>query len=188
MRSLAVPALMAAALALTACGSGGHHGDEGAPTVRGATRAAPAQSTAPAATATGQPQVHDADGYKVAVTVHRYRQPLPSQDRPSRAGYTYAGVDVRLCVKASPGSAAVSLSADPWSLRYGDDTSVEPALADADMFSVALYPQEPKAIPVGDCARGWVVFEVPAGKRPTQAVYTPTGTDAPAVPLRWAIS
>ncbi|MFC5186712.1 DUF4352 domain-containing protein [Actinomadura harenae] len=43
-----------------------------------------------------------------------------------------------------------------------------------DWFSVPLYPAPPpKVVRVGDCVRGWVLFEIPKGKHPTRMEYNP---------------
>ncbi|MFI0484901.1 hypothetical protein [Actinomadura sp. 9N215] len=121
------------------------------------------------------------------MTAYRYRQPLASQDEPSRPGYEFAGLDAGVCLKKTPDGAPAGISIDPWSLAYADDTRVEPATTVAESFSVPLYPQLDKSVGVGDCVRGWVVFEVAKGKRPVRTTYTPTNTDTPARSLQWVI-
>jgi hypothetical protein len=44
------------------------------------------------------------------------------------------------------------------------------------------YPQE-RVVPVGRCARGWLPFAVPKGKRPEAVTYSPED----ASPVEWRL-
>jgi hypothetical protein len=121
-------------------------------------------------------------------TAYRYRQPLPSTAPPDRKNYTYAGVDARLCL-SQISDEPLSVSWDPWSLEYADDTVVTPASAWSDeTFRVQLYPGIERRVREGGCVRGWILFEVPKGKRPVRLVYAPdTGSGDPAPPAVWRL-
>ncbi|NEA21605.1 hypothetical protein [Actinomadura bangladeshensis] len=111
--------------------------------------------------------------YKVTATVFSYRQPLRSQVPPRRGGYVYAGLEVRVCLDSGPGASTVSW--DPWSLTYPDNTTIETVNSwSDDWFSVPLFPGMDRPLRPGRCLRGWVLFEVPKGKRPGLAEYAPT--------------
>ncbi|MEU4825096.1 hypothetical protein AB0H37_24760 [Actinomadura sp. NPDC023710] len=118
--------------------------------------------------------------YKVTATVFSFRQPLRSQFPPRRAGYVFAGLDVRVCLDGGPGPSTVSW--DPWSLTYPDATTIDPVRSwSDDWFSVPLFPGFEKTLRPGRCMRGWVLFEAPKGKRPHLAEYAPTNVDGERV-------
>lgn len=127
-------------------------------------------------------------GYEVAATAVAYRQPLRSSSTPERAGFVFAGLDAKLCMVQTPDGEPANVTSEPWTLTFGDATTTEPVTALPRAFSVALYPDVSKPLAPGECVRGWIVFEVPKGKRPAAALYTPTNTDAPARSLRWHVA
>jgi hypothetical protein len=123
-----------------------------------------------------------AGAYRATVTVYRYQQPLRSRFPSDRAGFVYAGIDVHVCLDQGPGP--VSVSWEPWSLIYPDDTTVEPVHAwSDDWFSVPLFPGGgfEKLLHPGRCVSGWALFEVREKKRPIRAEYSPTDADGNVV-------
>lgn len=136
--------------------------------------------------ALGQTQTQEAGEYTVRVTAFTYRQPLPADDQPTRKGYTYAGADVRVCLTKGPNG---TVSWDPWHLVFADATTIEPVSSWSDeIFQVPLYPGFDRPLPRGRCVRGWIVFEVPKGKRPTGINYEPTDEyGMPVAGPQWAI-
>jgi hypothetical protein len=76
----------------------------------------------------------------------------------------YAAAEVEVCARKQ------RLEAAPfWSLRFSDNTEA------IDGFAQSV--REPRLsgfdLTPGDCLRGWVSFEVPAGARPVRLGYTP---------------
>ncbi|WP_141576140.1 DUF4352 domain-containing protein [Actinomadura sp. WMMA1423] len=116
--------------------------------------------------------------YRSSAAVFAFRQPLSSRFPPDREGYVFAGLDVRVCLDKGPGPSTVSW--EPWSLTYPDDTTIDPVNSwSDDWFTVPLFPGAgfEKTLRPGRCMRGWVLFEVPKGKRPSLAEYAPTDLD-----------
>ena len=121
------------------------------------------------------------------VTMYAYRQPLHSEFPPERHGTTYAGADVKYCNLKSEKQTSVSW--DPWSLEYSDDTTVDAVDEwSPEWFDVSLYPAVDKTIAVGRCVRGWILFAAPKGKRPVRVVYSPGGDSDDSIPVtEWAV-
>lgn len=157
---------------------------EGAPTERGATKQAAAAPAPPAKL--GTPQKSSVPEAEVTVTAIAYKA-LASSIPPDRKGYRYQGVDIKTCLTKA--RERISVSWGPWSLEFADGTAIEPVTAwSDDWFRVPLYPGAGREVRPGRCVRGWAVFEVPAGKKPTTVVYAPTEVETAPVPLEWAVS
>lgn len=144
-----------------------------------------AATAAPAGPAKlGQTQTEVDSLATIRVTVYAYRV-LPSQFPPDRKGFEFGGADTRLCVVKTDGNRNAGISWGPWSLGFADDTTIDPVSSwSAEWFSVPLYPATAKMVRPGHCIRGWILFEVPKGKRPTRIAYSP---DSAANPTEWAI-
>ena len=113
------------------------------------------------------------DGH-VDVTVYAFRQPVAAgAPRPDQRGYTWAGIDVKVC---SHIEAIVNML--PWSLVYADDTRAESSSVGYRQFPLPSYAWGDTPLHVGRCLRGWIVFPVPAKTRPVMVEYQPEGTDA----------
>ena len=171
-------------LALAACG-GSHPSTE---------KAAPptASTPSPAPTNTGPLKLGSARTLTdpntwFRVTVYAYRQPLHSEFPPERHGTTYAGADVKYCNLKS--GQETSVSWDPWSLEYSDDTTVDAVNEwSAEWFDVSLYRGLGKTVPVGRCVRGWILFATPKGKRPVRIMYSPGGDGTASIPVtEWSV-
>jgi hypothetical protein len=132
----------------------------------------------------GRVQTESDEQATVTVTVYAYRV-LHSSNPPQRKGYEYGGADVRGCVIKSPTGVPVGLSWNPWSVAFADDTTANAADSwSPDDFQVALYPASDRVTKPGHCVRGWIIFEVPKGKKPARVVYAPVSASAPT---EWAI-
>lgn len=143
------------------------------PTTPASSQAQQTQSPAPTATPTPTPVQLKAthtittSAGNGSVTAYAYRQPLPTEFPPDRAGYVYAGLDAKLC---RPSTGPVSWH--PWSISFDNDTTIEPVSSwSDDWFTVPLYPGFEKVVQAGRCVRGWILFEVPEGRRPVTASY-----------------
>lgn len=133
----------------------------------------------------GQAQTSGYDDLAVSVTVLRYRQPFKT-NRPgllNRKGYTYGGIEAKLCVTLNGGDPA-SVSWGPWALSYDSGIVAKtPSSWNSDGWDEPLYPQD-HIVGVGRCARGWIPFEVPAGDKPAIIHYQPLSGNA----LEWRVS
>lgn len=70
---------------------------------------------------------------------------------------------------------AVSLSLEPWSIDYADDTEAQPISEWWDgEFAQPLYPADRKAV-TGQCVRGWVIFKPLKGQARPSDLLTLTG-------------
>jgi hypothetical protein len=175
---------------LTGCGAATKTAAQDVAPSPAATSAAPAASSPPPRPATLGATLSRSDKTSaVKATVYSYRQPLASAFPPDRRGYTFAGLDARVCMTHIAAGFDISVSWFPWSLEFADNTVAEPTSAwSDDWFRVPLYPAGDRPIREGGCVRGWIVFEVPKGKHPVRAVYAPdTGSGQSAVPAEWRI-
>lgn len=164
--------LTAVALTATACTS--------------PTTTKPAPSTAPPATQPAEPAklgtTHTNTGPVTATaTAYTYRV-LASPRPPERDGYVWAGVNAKVCITTNTTGKQVPVTFYPWKLRFPDDTQAEPATQwSEDQFTAPIFTS--RVMGTG-CLRGWVVFEVPSGKRPVAVVYAPAGSGQSA---EWAV-
>lgn len=184
MRAIPLTLLAACTLALPACSS---EKPAAAPTVT-VTAATPTSSpSASHPLQLGQTHTTTFSNWALRVTVYAYRQPLRSDFPPQVHGNTYAGADVRFCNVRS--DKTVTVSWQPWSLEFNDDTLVGSADEwSPDWFSVPLYPAVDKTVPVGRCVRGWVLFSVPVSKRPAFIAYTTSDENgAPLPTTEWSV-
>lgn len=150
---------------------------------------------APSATPKAQPATlkvgqqrpfNDADS-RGSVAVLKFRQPFPSSIPPERAGYEFAGVEVRRCYKTISREGGLTVGWGPWTLGYRNGNIVEsPNLWSANQFSVPLYPRE-RPVRAGQCIRGWIPYEVKKGTRPATVAYTlDASATNKAVQVEWA--
>lgn len=177
----------AAALAAGCSGSGA---PKPAPTVTVTVTEQPGASaeTQPAPLKIGrQHPFNDADSTGTAAVL-KFRQPFPSRFPPDRAGYEFAGIEIRRCFKTITAKEGISVGWEPWSLAYTNGTIVEPPSSwSADHFSVPLYPRD-RPVREGQCIRGWIPYEVPKGKRPSSVAYTLSTSDTQAAKqAEWVI-
>jgi hypothetical protein len=110
------------------------------------------------------------------VQVFTYGPATPSQYASVTPGTSLVAIDVQGCVPA--GGKAQSFNPLDFSLKMSDNTKADAALGDVDgqIDSSTVAP--------GDCVRGKVGFEVPAGKQPVSILFQPFGATA----LKWSIA
>ncbi|GIJ48015.1 hypothetical protein Val02_49010 [Virgisporangium aliadipatigenens] len=166
-------------LLVVAIGAGvalGGCGDDEAPTATGTTtRPAGASATrsVPAATAVapklGNPlSVAEWSG-PLEVTVHSYRQPLPTPaPTPKSAGHQYAAIDVQVCNRTE--SLVQMVGPKPFALTFASRAPLAPYNFATGDFPSPAFPKE-HSLAGGACVRGWIPFDVPDG-RPTGIRYS----------------
>lgn len=115
------------------------------------------------------------------VTVYSYAQPVPPPDEYSAApdGMEVAAADVEICVTADlsnydgqvvpPEQRFLTSNPYDWVLAMPDNSRLQPSHARSEPALNAADIAE------GQCVRGWVSWEVPAGVRPRAVVNTATG-------------
>ncbi|GIH16490.1 hypothetical protein [Rugosimonospora africana] len=169
------------AFALCGCSSGASGSDSAGVTGPVATdQPSMVPGLAPQGHALGE-SAQSSSGF-VSVTVFSYEQPTAGAVPPDRSGDEWAAADVQTC--AETGSVfQATVSNAPWSLSYPDGTALIPTRATAAQFPQPAYPISPRSLAPGQCLRGWVVFAVPAGRRPQVIRYAPQG----ATPIDWLI-
>lgn len=186
--SLALATTLGAAL--TACSSGAHGSAAPAastkpavtPSASSPASVAPTPRPAPTPTVTTQRlgtsgKITDRDengtflGY-ATVTAYAYKQPVArSAPKPDQAGYVWAAVDVKVCVPENS-----TISSDPWSLIYPDDTSAQASSTGYNQFPLPEYAWGDVDLNKGRCHRGWIVYPVPANQRPVMVEYSAPST------------
>ena len=141
--------------------------------------ASPSPSPTGAGFALGDPA--QADNGQVQATVFDYKQPI-APDVPTSApgGNVWGAADVQVCVAATA-IFDVSVSKTPWQLYSPDAPPATPALIADSRFPQPGYPADHRRLHAGQCVRGWIVFTVGTGVRPTVIKYAPTG----ATPVSW---
>jgi hypothetical protein len=136
------------------------------------TPASPATSARPLGSAANLP------GGKV--TVYSYEQPATGISQyvtPQTPGSEFSAVDAEVCATATGG-----LYGQPsdFALQFPDNTERQ-----------SSYGKQPdlsgRQLGAGDCARGWVTFEVPAGQRPSVVTYrVQSSSGGTPPPIKWA--
>jgi len=140
----------------------------------------PAPGATASPTPSGVPLGHpaQADNGQVQATVFGYREPLTGP-----AGSAWGGADVQVCVQKTT-IFDVSVSRGPWQLATSGGHVVTPTQVSDDRFPQPPYPTDHRRLHPGDCARGWIVFALPADGRAAAVQYAPTG----APPVRWNVA
>lgn len=163
-------------LAGVAAGCSGADAVQSAPaatvTVTAAPKAKAKAAAEPKGLRVGQSRPFNDSDSTGSVSVLKFRQPFPSSIPPGRAGYEFAGVEVRRCYKTISREGGLTVGWGPWTLGYRNGNIVEsPNLWSAEQFSVPLYPRE-RPVRAGQCVRGWIPYEVKKGSRPATVAYT----------------
>lgn len=191
--ALAVSALLLATL--TACGSDDSDNARDTPTKPPTT--APSDK---AATATPNPPAADAmtfgtewewpnapEGVAGTSTVLAYRQPVAVDGpQPEDAfgseskGYVWAAAELKVCTSTG----GISVSNQPWALKYEDGTRIKPSDTTYDSFPRPSYPAVDTELLADDCMRGQVTFAVPGDRRPERVIYDSQSLPKPA---QWAV-
>lgn len=93
-------------------------------------------------------------------------------------GYVWAALKVKLCSDATSGR-SLPVANSAWKLGYADGTTVEPSNTGYNQFPKPEFPFGDTSMAPGQCVAGAIVFPVPGDKRPTWAMYAPSGLDTP---------
>jgi hypothetical protein len=143
----------------------------------------PPPSSAPAAAPTPHRlgyKVTASDG-QVEATVLAYKQPVDT-DVDADRGMQFGAAQVRVCARA----AGVEVSSRPWQVAYTDGEVLARAdWSGATGFPTPEYPWEAQPIAVGRCVKGWITFQVIAGRKPEFVQYLPDGEP---LPIEWRTS
>jgi hypothetical protein len=124
-----------------------------------------------------------ADNGQVQATVLEYRQPVaPDVPTTGPSGNAWGAADVQVCV-SSTAIFDVTVSPTPWEAISPDAPPAPPSLVTDGRFPQPAYPTDHRRVPPGDCVRGWIVFMVPVGSKPTSITYAPPG----ATPVSWVL-
>jgi hypothetical protein len=110
----------------------------------------------------------DPDGYRLKLTVFRYRDYGEVSYVPGRRG---VAIEVRATVLAAPAELGpVELGWSPWTLgdKAGHTWEATPGNVEAE----PVYP-DGRATAIGSSRRGWITFDLPAKARPTFIEYGP---------------
>jgi hypothetical protein len=147
----------------------------------------PRAASSPTASPTGAGhrfgETAPADNGQVQATVLEYRQPVaPDVPTTGPAGNVWGAADVQLCV-SSTAIFDISVSPTPWELISPDGPPAPPTLVIDGRFPQPAYPTDHRPVHPGDCVRGWIVFVVPVGAKPTAITYAPPG----ATPVAWVL-
>ncbi|SES03722.1 DUF4352 domain-containing protein [Streptomyces qinglanensis] len=129
----------------------------------------------------------DDDGNEGTASVLSYKQPYSGIEPPDESlgmqeKAVWARVDVKVCIDKSEGENSVSQ--DPWSLAFADGSQAEITGLSGGDFPKPEYPIMDKVVRAGRCARGGIMFPVPADQRPVRVEYAPEGL---AYPTEWRI-
>jgi hypothetical protein len=133
--------------------------------------ASPATSARPLGSAANLP------GGKV--TVYTYEQPATGISQyvtPQTPGSEFSAVDAEVC---ATGTGGLYGQPSDFALQFPDNTERQ-----------SSYGKQPdlsgRQLGAGDCARGWVTFEVPAGQRPSVVTYrVQSSSGGTPPPIEW---
>lgn len=135
-------------------------------------------STTPASTVLhlGDRRVYDWGN----VTVLHVDQSIPVSDRHLPGVKTWAGILVRTCVTAEGKKGKpTTLGWNAWTASDRRDGQYESFPWTGITYPSPTYPMD-RPLAVGQCVRGWIIFNKPAGVRIMTANYGPSTGD-PAV-------
>lgn len=119
------------------------------------------------------------------ITVHQVKIPVdvPGIDTIT-PGYIWAGVESELCV-AEPN---VSVSWNPWGLTDDGGRQYKANSSLYNQFPQPSYPFAGDPVLPGECARGWIMFEVPNDGSITKVRYANTNPSGTSNVLQWSAS
>jgi hypothetical protein len=168
-------ALTSLLLCVLATGCGGAQGGEpaSAPTVT-----ATATVTATPSTPAGELRLGQTAQYKWGnVTALQTKRSI-APDKTLPGSKTWMGVLVKTCVTAKKKGKQVTLGWGPWTVADRQDGQYEAfAWTGVTAYPSPVYPMD-RAVPVGQCVKGWIVFNKPGRVQPIKATYAPSGDDA----------
>ena len=118
------------------------------------------------------------------ITVHRVEIPASVEGIDTiTAGFIWAGVEAELCVA----EANVTVSWNPWSLTDDGGRQYKAASSTYNQFPQPSYPFAGDPVLPGECARGWIMFEVPSDGSITKVRYANTGSTGASNVLQWMV-
>lgn len=94
---------------------------------------------------------------------------------------SWMGVLVRTCVTAKVGKKSITLGWGAWTVADRQGGQYESFAWTGVEYPQPTYPMD-RAVPVGQCVKGWIVFNKPAKVQPVSVTYGPSGED----PVVWA--
>ena len=117
------------------------------------------------------------------VTVLEVDQSIPPPDYEVPGVMTWTGVLVRTCVTAKKDDKPVTLGWSAWTVsdKDGGQYNTFQWSGFYDREPQPSYPMD-RAMPVGQCAKGWIIFNKPAKVRPVSVTYGPSEDD----PVLWS--
>jgi len=99
-------------------------------------------------------------------------------DKTLPGSKTWMGVLVKSCVTAKRRGKQVTLGWGAWNVADRQGGQYEAfAWTGVTAYPSPVYPMD-RTFPVGQCAKGWIVFNKPDGVRPMKATYAPSGDEA----------
>ena len=114
------------------------------------------------------------------LTVYSYEVPVVAEFFEPDPGNAFAAIDVEGCAKADL-EAPASINPFDFELQMPDNTRRqadigvrEPSLNDTTLFA-------------GDCVRGFVTFQVPAGVTPTVVIFETFDADFNPIVIKWTV-
>lgn len=116
------------------------------------------------------------------VTALKADQDVPVSDHQLPNVKTWMGVLVRTCVTGKDGRKPITLGWDAWAVADKNGGQYDPFAWTGTDYPQPTYPMG-RAIPIGQCVKGWIVFNKPAGVHPVKAFYGPSGGD----PVVWSL-
>jgi hypothetical protein len=126
------------------------------------------------------PDAHLGDTRRVqwgTVTPLKVDQVVPVVDSIPGAK-TWMGVLVRTCVtRHTKKGKPISLSWDPWTVSDRSGGTYASFYWTNTAYPEPIYP-DARVIPIGQCVKGWIVFNKPKGVRPVSVSYAPANADA----------
>jgi hypothetical protein len=181
--------LLAASAFLAACGSSSSDPKVvSSPSVITPSATLPTPTPSPTATVltAGQSWAWSNDsGASGTTTVLGYEQPVLQSDPPGTelgvpSGSQWGRLDIKVCETAGP---SIGVSQEPWHLQFADGSQADVTGLNGGDFPKPELPPDGTVQP-GSCARGGIMFPIPKGQRPRQAVYSPESNPEP---VYWVI-
>lgn len=108
----------------------------------------------------------------VKATVLDVKIPMTVGSHEADAGQEFAGVLAQMCIQNAP-AAGNTISWRPWLLEDADGGQYPAAESKYEDTPKPEYPFDGTALYVnGDCAKGWIVFQIPVSAKPVHVRYS----------------
>lgn len=115
------------------------------------------------------------------VTALQVDHAVPVSDKRLPGAKTWMGVLVKTCVTAKVGKKPLTLGWGAWTVADKDGGQYDAFAWTGTEYPQPIYPMD-RAVAVGQCVKGWIVFNKPGGVRPISTTYGPSGAD----PVVWS--